>query len=327
MRVLTAFGAALAAVFIFSSPALAAPRLELSKDVWDFGEIYQWTNPSVTIGISNSGDAPLEISDVKASCGCTATFLSSKKIKPGDKGFLKIEFASYAVTGKVNKLVRLSTNDPGAGQKDIAVRGLVKADKAAVGKLDKEYVDLGVVAPYETRSLDVLINNRGNIDMDIRDIELPEGWFLDSAAPGKAKVRAVVAVRFGYRPPEQKGPIDDVIRINTSSLGGGVLTLRVVGYIDECARTGDFVVLTPSGFTADGAGTHSLVLSVKNNGGSTVTIEGVDSSLDVRTSETSASEVAPGSSATVKLGVDPVGLSSGTRGYVYIRLGLPVDVK
>lgn len=327
MRAGTVLLAALAAIFTFSVSAHAGPRLELSMDAWDFGVIYQWTSPSVTIGIKNPGDEPLEISDVKASCGCTATFLSSKRIMPGDKGFLKIEFASYTVTGRINKLVRLTTNDPAARQKDIAIRGLVKDDKAAVGELDKDYVDLGVVAPYETRAVDVLINNRGNIDLDIRDIELPKGWFLDSAAPSRAKARGGASARFGYRPARQKGPIDDVIRINTSGLGGGALDLRVVGYVDECSKGGDFVVLTPTGFSAKDSGGSTLVLSVKNDGQSPVTIEGVDSSLDVRASEQSASEIGPGGSGTVKLDVDPAGLGPGARGYVYIRLGLPVDVK
>jgi len=319
--------AVIAATVLSPDASMAAPKMELSTNTWDFGEIYQWANPSINVGITNSGDEPLKITDVKASCGCTATFLSSKTIDPGDKGFLKIDFASYAVTGKVNKLVRLSTNDPSAKQADISIRGFVKGDKAAVGELDKDYIDLGVVAPYETKDLSVIINNHGNIDLDIGDIALPPGYFMDSAYPTKAKPRAGIEVRFGYRPDKVKGPIDDTIRFKTSGLGGGELKLRVVGYVSDCAQVSDELVVTPSMFNAKHTGGDELVLAIKNNGRAVVSLEGVDSSLDVTGIESGASEIKPGDSGTIKLKLSSSELPAGTKGYVYIRLGLPVELK
>jgi Protein of unknown function (DUF1573) len=305
----------------------AAPKLEISTNTWDFGEIYQWTNPSFNVGIINSGDEPLKITDVKAACGCTATFLSSKVINPGDKGFLKIDLASYAMTGKILKLVRLATNDPAAPQVDITIRGFVKDDKAAVGELDKDYVDLGVVAPYETRNIAVVIKNHGNIDLDIGNIELPDGYFMDSAYPTKAKPLAGIEVQFGYRPTKDKGPIDDVIKIKTSGLNGGDLSLKVVGYVSDCMQASDDLVVTPTMFTADRSGGGELVLSVKNNGHATVTIDGVDSSLDTAGIEEGAPEIKPGEAGTVKLKLSAKTFPADAKGYIYIRLGLPVKLK
>lgn len=310
-------------ICMLAIPAVAAPVMELSTNKWDVGEIYQWTNPSTSIGITNKGNEDLKITDVVASCGCTAVFLGEKVIKPGKTVDMRIEFASYLLTGKVNKLVRLTTNAPGSASVDIMVVGFIKDDKASIGSLKPTLVDLGVVAPYETRYIDAEIENSGNIDLNVLGIELPDGFFMDSGTPTMAKVRGSIVVRFGYRPPVDKGLVNAEIRINTSGREGGLLTLKVVGYIAEGARGADTLIVTPTGFR-QGAG--SFELSLKNAGTSTVTIEGVDSSLDITRQEVSASELKPGDKGTVSMSVDPSGLKPGTKGYIYLRIGIPVEV-
>lgn len=310
---------------LLAIPAVAAPVMELSADRWDFGEIYQWTNPSTSIGITNKGNEDLKITEVVASCGCTAVFLGEKVIKPGKTVDMRIEFASYLLTGKVSKLVRLTTNAPGSASVDIMVAGTIKEDKAAIGRLKPGIVDLGVVAPYETRYIDADIENSGNIDLNILGVELPDGFFMDSGTPTMAKVRGSITARFGYRPPIEEGPINAEIKVNTSGRDGGLLTLKVVGYIAEGAKGADSLIVTPTGFRP-GGGTGRFELSLKNAGASTVTIEGVDSSLDVTGQEVSASELKPGDTGTVSMSVDPSGLRPDTKGYIYLRIGIPVEV-
>ncbi|HEX9860223.1 MAG TPA: DUF1573 domain-containing protein [Nitrospirota bacterium] len=321
----TCFVLALCMAALIVSPASAAPRLALSATKWDMGEIYQWTNPSTTIYISNTGDRDLEITNVLASCGCTAVFLSEKVIKPGDKGSLRIDFASYNFSGKVNKIVRLTTNDPAAETTDITVAGNISEDKAGMGSISPAEVDLGVVAPYETRYIDAEIKNSGNVDLNILGIEMPDGFFLDSSVPNLAKARGGIPVRFGYRPPRDKGPIEGEIKVKTSGREGNLLTIKLAGYIGESARGADTLVVTPTGFVA-GPGGWTLTLSIKNDGASPVTLDGVDSSLDLSGQELGDSELRPGDTGTVKLMLDPKGLRTGTRGYIYLRVGLPVEV-
>ena len=44
---------------LHSVPSLASPRIELSLEDWDLGEIYQWSDPSKEITIINTGDQDL----------------------------------------------------------------------------------------------------------------------------------------------------------------------------------------------------------------------------------------------------------------------------
>src|SRR5512143_2649991 len=117
MKIKVALCLAAALLLIAQHAFAAGPKMELSTDTWDLGEIYQWTNPQTEITVKNTGGQDLKILDVKASCGCTAVVISDRLIKPGKEGRLKIGFASYNFTGKVAKDVLLVTNDPASPNK------------------------------------------------------------------------------------------------------------------------------------------------------------------------------------------------------------------
>jgi len=326
MRVISV-SAVISAVFIlWAAVCQAAPVMELSTDVWDFGEVYQWTNPSITVSIFNKGDEPLEIKDVKSSCGCTPTFLSDKTIKPGDKGFLKIDFSSYLSTGPVRKMVRLTTNDPAHKVKDIRVIGNVSDKKAAFGSLEQDTVDLGIVAPYETRYFELLIHNNGNKPLVITGVDLPEGFFMDSGRPDRISERKEQAVRIGYRPVKNKGLIYDTVGFEAPDNIGQPLKVRVVGYIGEASSGADSIVMTPTGFGIAPDKPSSLRIDLKNSGQSGVTVESIDSSLDIEQVKDYNPLIVPGETDGLSLTVNPAGMKPGSKGYIYIRLGIPVTV-
>lgn len=88
------------------------PKLVLDKNQFDFGSIEEGKVVDVKIGFKNTGNSILEIRDVKTSCGCTAALLSSRKIKPGESGSVRIEMDTAGRNGKITRTVTLYTNDP-----------------------------------------------------------------------------------------------------------------------------------------------------------------------------------------------------------------------
>ena len=58
------------------------------------------------------GNKPLNIKEVKSSCGCTAAVLSSKSLKPGQEGKLNIKFDTKDRSGKVTRTVTVFSDDP-----------------------------------------------------------------------------------------------------------------------------------------------------------------------------------------------------------------------
>ncbi len=60
----------------------------------------------------NAGDATLLISNVRATCGCTATLLSKKELAPGEEGDIEVTFTAGMHGGPNKKSIMVYSNDP-----------------------------------------------------------------------------------------------------------------------------------------------------------------------------------------------------------------------
>jgi len=87
------------------------PKIRLNKTQHDFKNVEEGKVVDVKIGFKNEGNGVLEISDVKTSCGCAAALLSSKSLKPGESGHIRIELDTANREGKLTRTVTLVTND------------------------------------------------------------------------------------------------------------------------------------------------------------------------------------------------------------------------
>ncbi|HKZ38897.1 MAG TPA: DUF1573 domain-containing protein [Chryseolinea sp.] len=88
---------------------VAAPSFSWNLTAYDFGKIP--LNKPVTheFKFTNTGNAPLVISSVQASCGCTVTEYSKDPIAPGGEGFVKATYNASKV-GVFSKSVTVNAN-------------------------------------------------------------------------------------------------------------------------------------------------------------------------------------------------------------------------
>jgi len=93
------------------------------ETVYDFGKIK--VNEPVTheFTFTNSGDAALVISSVKASCGCTVTEYTKDPIPSGENGFVKATY-NAAKAGVFSKTVTIDANT-GEGSVLLTIKGEV----------------------------------------------------------------------------------------------------------------------------------------------------------------------------------------------------------
>ncbi len=78
---------------------------------FDFGNIKEANGPvTCTFEFTNTGDKPLLIIDVTASCGCTRPEFPTKPIKPGKKGKIKVTFSPIGRPGAFKKTIKVKTN-------------------------------------------------------------------------------------------------------------------------------------------------------------------------------------------------------------------------
>ena len=98
---------------LIENPIAAAkanpPAFSWNLTTYDFGKIP--LNKPVTheFKFTNTGDAPLVISSVQASCGCTVTEYSKDPIPAGTEGFVKATY-NAAKPGVFTKTVTVSAN-------------------------------------------------------------------------------------------------------------------------------------------------------------------------------------------------------------------------
>ena len=146
----------------------AVPKLEVSDKVWDFGTVWAGEKVSKTVTLRNTGNATLNITKVKSSCGCTATKHTKKELAPGETEEIVISYNTKKKTERVRQTVRISTNDPAQPIATIEVRGTVKP----ILRIEpSHFVSLGRVGPDEqvTRTIDITCNYTEplNLTMDL----------------------------------------------------------------------------------------------------------------------------------------------------------------
>jgi hypothetical protein len=76
---------------------------------FDFGKIKVGKPVSHEFTFTNNGSAPLVISSVQASCGCTVTSYSKDPIEPAGTGFVKATY-NAAKVGQFTKSVTVNAN-------------------------------------------------------------------------------------------------------------------------------------------------------------------------------------------------------------------------
>ncbi|WKZ67882.1 MAG: DUF1573 domain-containing protein [Flavobacteriales bacterium] len=106
------------------------PMISVDKDVHDYGTIAQGANGECTFTVTNTGDAPLIITNCKGSCGCTVPKCDTEPIKPGGKSAITVRYDTKR-TGPINKSVTITSNATNAPDKVVRIKGMVEGSAAA----------------------------------------------------------------------------------------------------------------------------------------------------------------------------------------------------
>lgn len=100
-------------------------KITFEKTSHDFGNIKEGSQATVVFKFKNTGNAPLILTNVEASCGCTVPTWSSQPIAPGASGEIKAVFDSKGRPGNFNKTITVKHNAPGKTDY-LSIRGFVE---------------------------------------------------------------------------------------------------------------------------------------------------------------------------------------------------------
>ena len=106
------------------------PVMTFEKAEHDFGQIVQGTPQQTVFKFTNTGNAPLIITDAKSSCGCTVPdYPKNTPIAPGETGELLVKFNGSG-QNQVTKTVTVTANTQ-KGSELLRIKAFVNPKNAA----------------------------------------------------------------------------------------------------------------------------------------------------------------------------------------------------
>tara|TARA_R110000787_G_scaffold71771_2_gene159784 strand:+ start:160 stop:573 length:414 start_codon:yes stop_codon:yes gene_type:complete len=89
--------------------ANAQAKIEFKTDIIDYGEIAKGSDGLRVFEFTNTGDAPLIVSNVKSSCGCTVPSKPDGPIAPGESSVIEVKYDTKRI-GPIRKTVTVYSN-------------------------------------------------------------------------------------------------------------------------------------------------------------------------------------------------------------------------
>lgn len=84
--------------------------LDFEEETYDFGTIKQGEVVKHEYKFINTGKAPLLISYVRSTCGCTVADWPEEMLNPGESGVIKVKFDSENRIGEQSKPITIISN-------------------------------------------------------------------------------------------------------------------------------------------------------------------------------------------------------------------------
>ena len=92
-----------------ASVAVAQGKFSFEEESYDFGTVIEGVKATHTFQFTNTGDAPIVISAVRASCGCTTPQWPKEPIAPGESGEITAIYNSKGRLNAFNKSIRITS--------------------------------------------------------------------------------------------------------------------------------------------------------------------------------------------------------------------------
>lgn len=118
---------------VLSTYAQKGAKIAFKTDTIDYGTTNKEDDNGLRVfEFTNTGDAPLIITEVKSSCGCTVPSKPKDPIKPGETG--KIEVKYNMNPGPIRKTITVMSNAVNVTDGVIALK--IKGEVVEKGKVD-----------------------------------------------------------------------------------------------------------------------------------------------------------------------------------------------
>lgn len=197
------------------------PRIFCEEREFNFGKADNQGSVEHTFVIKNTGDTTLEISNVRASCGCTVANISSKVLKPEEESQVTAKLNLQGRTGHQSKVVTIDSNDPENPQYQLRLMG----EALAAIKVQPERLMFGQVSAGQESILEVELEGLPETSFSIQSIDPGhEGITVEQETLDEnRKYRLSITLAA----PAAPGNVNAVVRVNTDNPARPVISIPV----------------------------------------------------------------------------------------------------
>ena len=99
--------------FLFTTLLVSAQEkaeIQFKEETIDYGKISRGSDGVRVFEFTNTGDAPLVITNVRSSCGCTIPKKPEEPILPGQTGQIEVKYDTNRAAGPFRKAITVSSN-------------------------------------------------------------------------------------------------------------------------------------------------------------------------------------------------------------------------
>ncbi|MGD1980192.1 MAG: DUF1573 domain-containing protein [Flavobacteriaceae bacterium] len=99
--------------FLFTTLLVSAQEkaeIQFKEETIDYGKISRGSDGVRVFEFTNTGDAPLVITNVRSSCGCTIPKKPEEPILPGQIGQIEVKYDTNRAAGPFRKAITVSSN-------------------------------------------------------------------------------------------------------------------------------------------------------------------------------------------------------------------------
>lgn len=186
--------------------------LTFEKETHDFGTITEGVQATHSFKVKNTGDQPVVISKVQASCGCTTPEWTKDPILPGKTGMIKAVYNSEGRPGSFNKSITVTSN-AATPSTILFIKGIVTAKSDAKSSINvdqpedapilvllKTSHDFGKLEKGQKATTTVTFKNTGKSNLVVESVQAPCNCVAIKNAPQALKPGEEGILELAYTP-------------------------------------------------------------------------------------------------------------------------------
>lgn len=194
------------------SDMASKPFLAFEKQVYDLGFAGPGEKITHTFKFTNTGTAPLKISMVSTSCGCTAALPSTSDIPPGGSGEIHATFVTKRYEGKQEETITVYSNDPVKPESVLTILGVVKTDVAVI----PQGINFGNVKKGETATGRVQLLQLSQNTLILNKIEANEEYLIVETSRFREENSLGINIDITLKAEAPVGEFSEVITLHTN---------------------------------------------------------------------------------------------------------------